>query len=70
MCEIIYYIINSEPLPLTSNKSQTLPVETRVNIVCTALSPDGRLAIVVTEGMCELYLYLMLHALTEESILF
>ncbi|KAK3769873.1 hypothetical protein RRG08_036920 [Elysia crispata] len=34
---------------LKNNKSQTLPVETRVNIVCTALSPDGRLAIVVTE---------------------
>ncbi|RUS87693.1 hypothetical protein EGW08_004534 [Elysia chlorotica] len=34
---------------LKNNKSQTLPVETKVNIVCTALSPDGRLAIVVTE---------------------
>lgn len=34
---------------LKNNKSQTLPIETRVNIVCTALSPDGQLAIVVTE---------------------
>ncbi|KAI8761618.1 periodic tryptophan protein 2 [Biomphalaria glabrata] len=34
---------------LKNNKSRTLPIETRVNITCTALSPDGRTAIVVTE---------------------
>ncbi|BFZ24305.1 hypothetical protein BsWGS_27344 [Bradybaena similaris] len=34
---------------LRSNKSQTLPVETRVNITCIAVTPDGHLAILVTE---------------------
>ncbi|CAL1543305.1 unnamed protein product [Lymnaea stagnalis] len=34
---------------LKSNKSTTLPVETKVNITCTAISPDGCTAIVVTE---------------------
>ncbi|KAH9519862.1 U3 snoRNP protein [Bulinus truncatus] len=34
---------------LKNNKSRTLPVETKVNITCTAISPDGRIAIVVNE---------------------
>ncbi|XP_005103088.1 periodic tryptophan protein 2 homolog [Aplysia californica] len=34
---------------LKNNKSQTLPVETRVNVTSIAVSPDGRIAILVTE---------------------
>jgi len=34
---------------LKNNKSHTLPVETQVDITCVALSPDGRLVILVTE---------------------
>ncbi|KAM5281204.1 periodic tryptophan protein 2 homolog [Ctenodactylus gundi] len=35
---------------LKNNKSDTLPLATTYNVRCVALSPDGRLAIVVDEG--------------------
>lgn len=34
-----------------SNKSDTLPLATRYNVKCVGLSPDGRLAIIVDEGI-------------------
>jgi hypothetical protein len=36
---------------LSSNKSETLPIESEVNITCMALSPDGYTMIVVNESM-------------------
>ena len=34
-----------------SNKSETLPVESQLNITTLALAPDGNLLIAVNEGM-------------------
>jgi len=34
---------------LKNNKSQTLPIESKVNITCIAISPDSRIAVLVTE---------------------
>lgn len=60
-CIKAYFIDTGDVLPASlipfycvccSNKCETLPLATRLNIVCVGLSPDGSLAILIDEGTC------------------
>ena len=54
---------------LFSNKSETLPIEARMNITCIALSPDGYTFIAVNEGKFFISHFLMQCQLKVEKIL-
>lgn len=49
-----------------SSKSETFAIESRLNIVCVALSPDGFSAVFVDEG---LFLFLSLKQIISQGLI-